>query len=141
VPTLVAPTGVISAAAAGISIPAASLEKAKDVMVIHRESFEKAATAGVKVAMGTDSAVTPHGENLEELALMAKYGMDPLQVLVSATSTAAECMDVADDRGTIAAGKRADFVVIDGDPLDFSTLSERIAAVYLDGEPVAGEIA
>lgn len=141
VPTLVAPTGVISAAAAGISIPAASLEKAKDVIGIHRESFEKAAAAGVKVAMGTDSAVTPHGENLEELALMAEYGMDPLQVLVSATSRAAECMDVADDRGTIAAGKRADFVVIDGDPLDFSTLSERIAAVYLDGEPVAGGIA
>lgn len=141
VPTLVAPTGVVKAADAGISIPEASLNKAKDVIEIHRESFRSAVEAGVKVAMGTDSAVTPHGENLEELALMAEYGMEPLDVLKAATSTAAECMDVAADRGTIESGKRADFVVIDGDPLDFNTLRERIAAVYLDGTLASGEIA
>ncbi len=141
VPTLIAPTGVIKAADAGISIPEASLSKAKDVIEIHRESFRSAVEAGVKVAMGTDSAVTPHGENLEELALMAEYGMESLDVLKAATSTAAECMDVAADRGTIESGKRADFVVIDGDPLDFNTLRERIAAVYLDGTLASGEIA
>ncbi|NIR40383.1 MAG: amidohydrolase family protein, partial [Actinobacteria bacterium] len=74
----------------------------KEVIEIHRESFSKAVDAGVKVAMGTDSAVTPHGENLAELALMAEYGMEPLDVLAAATSLAAECMDVADDRGMIA---------------------------------------
>jgi len=89
VPTLIAPTGVIKAADAGISIPEASLSKAKDVIEIHRESFRSAVEAGVKVAMGTDSAVTPHGENLEELALMAEYGMESLDVLKAATSTAA----------------------------------------------------
>jgi imidazolonepropionase-like amidohydrolase len=115
VPTLVAPPGVVQAAEAGASIPEASLNKAKEVIEIHRESFRKAVAAGVKVAMGTDSAVTPHGENLDELALMAEYGMEPLAVLRAATSTAAACMDVAEDRGTISAGKRADFVVIDGD--------------------------
>ncbi|MCH7584225.1 MAG: amidohydrolase family protein [Acidobacteria bacterium] len=141
VPTLVAPTGVVKAADAGISIPEASLNKAKDVIEIHRESFRSAVEAGVKVAMGTDSAVTPHGENLKELALMAEYGMESLDVLKAATSTAAECMDVAADRGTIESGKRADFVVIDGDPLDFNTLRERIAAVYLDGTLASGEIA
>lgn len=141
VPTLIAPTGVLRAAEAGISIPEASLSKAKDVIEIHRESFRSAVEAGVKVAMGTDSAVTPHGENLEELALMAEYGMESLDVLKAATSTAAECMDVAADRGTIESGKRADFVVIDGDPLDFNTLRERIAAVYLDGTLASGEIA
>ena len=140
VPTLVAPTGVIKAADAGVSIPEASVRKAREVVEIHRDSFSKAADAGVKVAMGTDSAVTPHGENLHELALMAEYGMDPLDVLKATTSTAAECMDVADDRGTIAVGKRADFVVIDGDPTDFSTLTERVAAVYLDGSLVSGNI-
>ncbi|MEE9582983.1 MAG: amidohydrolase family protein [Acidimicrobiia bacterium] len=140
VPTLVAPTGVVKAADAGISIPEASLNKAKDVIEIHRESFSRAVAAGVKVAMGTDSAVTPHGENLEELTLMAEYGMESLEVLKAATSGAAECMDVADDRGTIESGKRADFVVIDGDPLDFSTLRERIAAVYLDGTLASGQI-
>ncbi len=141
VPTLVAPTGVVKAAEAGISIPEASLNKAKDVIEIHRESFSNAVAAGVKIAMGTDSAVTPHGENLEELTLMAEYGMESLDVLKASTSTAAECMDVAADRGTIESGKRADFVVIDGDPLDFSTLRERIAAVYLDGTLASGQIA
>jgi imidazolonepropionase-like amidohydrolase len=66
--------------------------------------------------------------------------MESHEVLKAATSGAAECMDVADDRGTIESGKRADFVVIDGDPLDFSTLRERIAAVYLDGTLASGQI-
>lgn len=138
VPTLVAPVGVVKAAAAGAQIPESSLQKAKEVIEIHRESFTKAAAAGVRVAMGTDSAVTPHGENLEELALMAEYGLEPLDVLKATTSTAAECMDVLDDRGTIEAGKRADFVVVDGDPLDFTGLKDRIAAVFMDGDLVAG---
>ena len=140
VPTLVAPTGVIKAADAGMSIPEASVNKAKEVVEIHRESFTKAVAAGVKVAMGTDSAVTPHGDNLQELVLMSEYGMDPLDVLKATTSVAADCMDVADDRGTIEPGRRADFVVVDGDPLDFGTLKERVVAVYLDGRLASGEI-
>ena len=67
--------------------------------------------------------------------------MEPLDGLKAATSTADECMDVAAGRGTIEAGKRADFVVIDGDHLDFNTLRERIDAVYLDGTLASGEIA
>ncbi len=141
VPTLVAPAGVVKAAEAGASIPEASVIKAKEVIEIHRESFRKAAEAGVKVAMGTDSAVTPHGDNLDELVLMNEYGMDPLDVLKATTSTAAECLDVADDRGTIEAGKRADFVVVEGDPTEFATLKERITAVYLDGALVSGALA
>ena len=141
VPTLVAPTGVVKAAEAGASIPAASVAKAQEVIEVHQDSFRRAAEAGVKVAMGTDSAVTPHGENLHELALMAEYGMEPLEVLKSTTSLAAECMDVAADRGTIDSGMRADFVVVDGDPLDFSDLTDRIGAVFLDGALVSGSIA
>jgi len=141
VPTLVAPQGVVKAAEAGASIPEASVIKAKEVIEVHRESFRSAVAAGVKVAMGTDSAVTPHGDNLEELALMAEYGMDPSDVLMAATSGAAECMDVAEDRGTIEVGKRADFVVVDGDPLDFTAMKDRIAAVYLDGKLASGGIA
>ncbi len=141
VPTLVAPAGVVKAAEAGASIPEASLIKAKEVIEIHRESFRKAAEAGVKVAMGTDSAVTPHGDNLDELVLMNEYGMDPFDVLKATTSTAAECLDVAADRGTIEAGKRADFVVVDGDPTEFATLKDRITAVYLDGALVSGALA
>ena len=140
VPTLVAPTGVIKAAEAGAAIPEASVRKARDVVEIHRASFARAVAAGVKVAMGTDSGVTPHGENLDELALMAAGGMKPWAVLQATTRVAAECLDVDGDRGTIAEGKRADLVVLSGDPFDFAGIRERVAAVYLDGRLVAGGV-
>ena len=77
VPTLVAPQGVIDAAAAGAPIPPMILDKARMVVDVHREAFRRAVAAGVKIAMGTDSGVTPHGQNLRELALMAAGGMRP----------------------------------------------------------------
>src|SRR5438105_10522609 len=112
VPTLVASGGVIRAAEQGQQIPEASLRKAKDVVGIHRESFRKAVAAGVRVAMGTDSGVTPHGENLHELELMTEGGMTPEEVLVATTRTAAELMGLEKELGTIEPGKRADLVLI-----------------------------
>jgi imidazolonepropionase-like amidohydrolase len=136
VPTLVAPQGVISAAEAGAQIPEASLAKAREVVDIHRESFRKAVEAGVKVAMGTDSGVTPHGENLRELVLMAEGGMSPGQAIVATSATAAELMGLQDELGSLEAGKRADLVIVEGDPFDLKTLPERIEAVYRDGSRV-----
>jgi len=138
VPTLVAPTGVLTAAEQGIQIPEASLRKAGEVVDVHRESFRKAVAAGVKVAMGTDSGVTPHGQNLRELELMAEGGMTPAQVLVATTRTAAELMGLQDELGTVEPGKRADLVLVDGDPLEFAKLTDRITAVYKDGRRVVG---
>jgi len=138
VPTLVAPRGVLKAAAAGMAIPEASLAKAREVIDIHRDSFRRAVAAGVKVAMGTDSGVTPHGRNLEELALMEHGGMPPRQVLLAATRTAAELMGLERDSGTIEAGKRADLVVIEGDPLTLEGMADRVVAVYQRGGLVAG---
>jgi imidazolonepropionase-like amidohydrolase len=137
VPTLVAPRGVIDAADAGASIPEASVAKAREVVVTHRASFAKAVAAGVKVAMGTDSGVTPQGENLRELALMVEGGMTPMQAIVATTRSAAELMGVHDELGSLEPGKRADLVVVRGDPLDVGTLAERIEAVYQDGRRVA----
>lgn len=136
VPTLVAPQGVISAAEAGAQIPEASLAKAKEVVEIHRESFRKAVEAGVRVAMGTDSGVTPHGENLRELMLMAEGGMRPGQAIVATSATAAELMGLQDELGSLEPGKRADLVVVEGDAFDLKTLPERIESVYKDGERV-----
>ena len=138
VPTLVAPLGVLKAAAAGMAIAEASLAKAREVIDIHRDSFRRAAAAGVKVAMGTDSGVTPHGRNLEELALMGQGGMTAVQVLVATTRTAAELMGVEQDSGTIEAGKRADLVVVDGDPLALEEMADRVVAVYQQGRLTAG---
>ena len=136
VPTLVAPRGVIDAADAGASIPEASVAKARDVVETHRASFAKAVEAGVKVAMGTDSGVTPHGNNLRELRLMVEGGMTPMQAIVATTRSAAELMGLEDELGTLEPRKRADMVVVDGDPLDVATLADRVSAVYKDGVQV-----
>jgi imidazolonepropionase-like amidohydrolase len=136
VPTLMAPRGVLDAADAGAAIPEASIAKAREVVEIHRASFGRAVEAGVRVAMGTDSGVTPHGQNLRELALMVEGGMTPMQAIEATTRSAAELMGLDDELGTLQPGKRADLVVIDGDPLDVATLPDRIEAVYQDGVAV-----
>ncbi len=138
VATLVAPQGVLDAAAAGVRLPSAVLDKANFVAEVHRQAFRRAVEAGVRIAMGTDSGVTPHGRNLRELELMVAGGMSPTAALVATTRTAAELLGVADDRGTIEAGRRADLVVLDGDPLDVAALGDRVRAVYQDGALVSG---
>lgn len=140
VPTLVAPTGVKRAAEAGAAIPEAAVRKAEMVIEAHKDSFRRAVEAGVKVAMGTDSGVTPHGENLLELLLMEEGGMAPADVLVATTRASAELMGVAGDSGTIEPGKRADLVLVDGDPLDFEGFRERVVAVYQTGRLVSGGV-
>ncbi len=138
VPTLVAPVGVIKAAEAGAGIPEGAVSKAREVIDAHRDSFRRAAEAGVKVAMGTDAGVIPHGTNLDELQLMADGGMSPEDVLVATTRTAAELMGLSRTLGTIEPGKRADLVVVSGDPFDFRDLAMRIERVYQDGRLVVG---
>ena len=133
VPTLVAVQGLIDSAAAGAAVPAASIAKAHAVRDIHRTNVRRAIEAGVRVAMGTDSSVSPHGRNLEELGLLVEAGMRPIDALVAATRTAAECLRVEDDLGSIEPGKRADLVIVAGDPLAFAGLDTRIEAVWKDG--------
>jgi imidazolonepropionase-like amidohydrolase len=119
-------------------IPEAIREKLRGLGRPELDAFRRAAEAGVKVAMGTDCPVAPHGTNLRELQLMTEKGFTPTEALVAATSSAAELMGLSDELGTIAGGKRADLVVVDGDPLDLEKLPERIEAVYKDGVRVAG---
>jgi imidazolonepropionase-like amidohydrolase len=140
VPTLVAPRGVLAAAEAGMAIPDAARRKAVEVAEAHADSFRRAVAAGVKVAMGTDSGVTPHGRNLAELELMAKGGMTPAQVLAATTSEAAELLGLSGELGTLEPGRRADVVVVDGDPFELASLGDRIAAVVKDGRLVAGHV-
>lgn len=138
VPTLVAPAGVLEAAKNGAQLPDGVLAKAQEVVEVHQASFARAAAAGVKVAMGTDSGVCPHGRNLEELALMASCGMAPADVLVAATSSAAELLGVAGEAGTLSPGQRADVVAVAGDPFDLASLRSAIRLVYKDGRAVRG---
>jgi imidazolonepropionase-like amidohydrolase len=133
VPTLVAPQGVIDAAEAGVPLPPAVVDKARAVVEIHRSAFHRAVEAGVRIAMGTDSGVTPHGRNLRELQLMADGGMPPAAVLEATTRSAAQLLGVDGQRGTVEAGKLADLVVVSGDPYDFNDLGERVESVWKGG--------
>jgi imidazolonepropionase-like amidohydrolase len=137
VPTLVAPQGVLDAAAAGVSLPAAVIDKARMVVEVHRDAFRRAVEAGVRIAMGTDSGVTPHGRNLRELELMAAGGMAPAAVLEATTRSAAQLLGVEDELGTIEAGKVADLAVVAGDPYDFRDLADRVEQVWQGGARVA----
>jgi imidazolonepropionase-like amidohydrolase len=136
VPTLLAPIGVLEAADRGGRMPSHALAKARLVVDAHRESVSAAAKAGVKIAMGTDAGVAPHGENLRELPEMVACGMSPSDALIATTRTAAELLGVLDDRGTVEPGKRADLVVATGEPLDVGDLTSRIRHVLQDGRVV-----
>lgn len=136
VPTLVAPQGVLDAVDAGVSLPSAVVDKARMVIDIHRAAFRTAVEAGVRIAMGTDSGVTPHGRNLRELQLMADGGMTPAAVLEATTQSAAQLMGVDRDLGTIEEGKLADLVVVAGDPYDFRDLGDRVEQVWQGGARV-----
>jgi imidazolonepropionase-like amidohydrolase len=136
VPTLAAPRAIVDAGAAGARVSASRIEKAQEIVEVHRDSMTRAVAAGVKIAMGTDSGLYPHGANLRELELMVDGGLTPAGALVAATSSAAALMRVDDELGTLAPGKRADVVLVEGDVLGFGGLTQRIRAVFKDGVKV-----
>lgn len=134
VPTLAAPRAVISAADSGTRLVEAVERKAREVIDEHTESFRRAVAAGVKIAMGTDSGVGPHGRNLEELGLMTDNStMTPLDSWVATTSSAAELCGVDQRLGTIAPGKLADLTALDGDITDLEKLGQRVWGVWKEG--------
>jgi len=100
---------------------------------IQARNLAKMSAAGVRVVVGTDGN-TPYAPHVE-MADMAAAGMTPAQVIVAATSNAAQFLKMA-DAGTIDPNKSADFLVLDGNPLDDISNTRRISAVYLRGAAV-----
>lgn len=98
-----------------------------------RETFAKAHAAGVKIAFGTDSGVSPHGQNAHEFELMVAGGMPPMQAIQSATREAARLLKIEDRLGTIEEKKLADIVAVKGDPLAEISLMKNMAFVMKDG--------
>ena len=90
--------------------------KAEEVLPRARESLRRAIAAGVKIALGTDAAVFPHGDNAGELASLVSRGMSPVDALRTATINAADLLGVT-DRGRIAVGMLADMIAVPGDPV------------------------
>jgi imidazolonepropionase-like amidohydrolase len=100
-------------------VPEFIVRKTQMVKDAQVKSFEMAREAGVKIAMGTDSG-TPfnhHGNNLKELELLVEHGLSPMEAIEAGTSRAAELLGVERDLGSVAVGKVADIIVVDGDPL------------------------
>ncbi len=127
VPTLVAPLWVLrNAEKAPGSVLPQSVRKTKEVMADHKDSITRAVAAGVRIAMGTDSGVGPHGCNAEELERMVECGMTTMQAIVATTKTASECICTQKDVGTLEPGKLADLLILDGDPLaDIKLLQDK----------------
>lgn len=138
VPTLLAPLSVIEFAAE-LGMSENSINKSKQVMQDHIDSFKKAHQAGVKIAMGTDAGVFKHGTNLRELELMVEHGMTEMEAIIASTKTAAECLGYDEELGTIEVGKKADFILLDQNPLeDIAVLRDpqKIKVVSIDGKIV-----
>ncbi|MDX1515186.1 MAG: amidohydrolase family protein [Woeseiaceae bacterium] len=117
VPTLLAGKTVATMAVESDFMTDAVREKAIRVGNDMSDNFEKAHKAGVNIAFGTDSGISPHGTNAEEALLMVEAGMAPMDVIVSATVNAADLIGMSDSLGTIEAGKLADVIALDRSPL------------------------
>jgi imidazolonepropionase-like amidohydrolase len=138
VPTLTASLGVSEAVTSGVPMWPEAVEKERIIAGAAEESVRAAVAAGVKIAMGTDAPVYPHGKNLRELELLMQAGMTPAQALHAATLSAAELLGVDGELGSLEPGKVADLVIVDGNALDVHDLGNRIRAVYQDGVQRAG---
>ncbi|WP_332854173.1 Xaa-Pro dipeptidase [Duganella sp. S19_KUP01_CR8] len=109
--------------AEAIKLPPPLLDKAKVVLPTARLNIARAIKAGVPLAFGTDAGVYPHGLNAREFGILVKLGMTPIQAIRAATLNASELLGWTDKVGTIEAGKFADLIAVDGEPLkDVKTL-------------------
>jgi imidazolonepropionase-like amidohydrolase len=135
VPTLMATEWILGKLEA---YPAALQAKAKAAGAARSEMFRNAVKLGVKIALGTDAAVYPHGMNAKEFKLMVDLGMPPIEALRAATSVDADLLGISAKVGTLEKGKLADIVAIPGDPTTDITATERVSFVMKDGKIVKG---
>lgn len=118
VPTISAGVWVGEKAEEEDYFPAVVRPKAREIGPVILKTFSKAYKAGVKIAFGTDSGVSPHGDNAREFQLMVAGGMPPMEAIQSATMEAAKLLRIDDRLGSIEPGKIADIIAVEGDPID-----------------------
>ncbi|NOX52685.1 MAG: amidohydrolase family protein [Gammaproteobacteria bacterium] len=131
--TYLVPTSSMLSRISFDNMPSQARAKAEVVFPLARQSLIKAFRSGVKVAMGSDASMIPHGDNAAEIIAMVEFGMTPLRAIQAATIGAADLLGTP-DRGRVEAGLLADLIAVDGNPLeDISTLSE-VAFVMKGGK-------
>lgn len=133
VPTLMALQGLSEQMQAGMYIPPAIRAKAELAMTALHKTFQKALARNIKIGLGTDAAVYPHGRNGEEFHQMVDLGMKPIDALRAGTSVNAELLGLADKIGSIEAGKSADIVAVPGNPLQDIRQTEHVLLVMKEG--------
>jgi imidazolonepropionase-like amidohydrolase len=117
-----------------------SLAKERKTGALQRENFTKAVKAGVKMVMGTDAGVYPHGDNLKQLSRMVEFGMTPMQAIQAASINAATLLKKSDDIGSLKPGAFADIIAIEGNPLSDISLLENVNFVMKDGQIIKSSL-
>ncbi len=133
VPTLMAIQGLQEQFDSGVYVPPAIAAKARAATAAIHGTFQRALAKGVKIGLGTDAAVYPHGRNAEEFHQMVDLGMKPIDALKAGTSADAELLGLADKIGSLEAGKLADVVAVPGDPLQNIRQTEHAFFVMKEG--------
>ncbi len=131
--TYLVPTRALAGLIDMSALPPLLASKAREVLPLAGVSLRRAAAAGVKIALGTDAAVMPHGLNAKEFAAMVADGLSPLASLQAGTINAADLLSKA-DRGQLKVGMLADVVAVPGNPLTDITSTERPVLVIKGGE-------
>lgn len=134
-PTMLAPRAALAQARSGV-LPPAILPKAEDAAAAAFANHKAAIAAGVKIAFGTDTGVSAHGDNAQEFALMVEAGMSPNEAIKAATVNAADLLGRADRLGTLEPGKDADIIAVAKSPLADVTELERPTFVMKRGAPI-----
>jgi imidazolonepropionase-like amidohydrolase len=127
--------------AAKANLPEFAKRKMEMVSEKGKTNAKKAFEAGVKIGLGTDAAVYPHGLNAHELAVYVSLGMSPLQAIQTATVNDADLLGWSDKIGTLEPGKWADIIAVDGDPLQDITVLQHVKFVMKGGEVVKNDYA
>ncbi len=133
VPTIMAGFWVAEKAEDPDFFPEIVRPKALAIGPVMQETFGKAYRAGVKIAFGTDSGVSAHGDNAQEFIYMVEAGMPEMEAIQSATREASKLLRINTTLGTIEQGKLADLIAVEGNPLEDISLLQNIAFVMKDG--------
>ena len=134
VPTISAGMAVYENAQKPGYFPAVIVPKALEIGPLIKATFAEAYKRGVKIAFGTDAGVFPHGTNASEFRYMVEGGMPPMEAIQAATMTTAELLGEQEMLGSVEAGKWADIIAVDGDPLADITVMEKVSFVMKGGK-------
>jgi imidazolonepropionase-like amidohydrolase len=133
VPTIIAGNFVAEKAKIDGYFPAIVRPKAAAIGPLIKTTFSKAYQAGVKIAFGTDSGVSAHGDNGEEFRHMVDAGMPAIEAILSATKHTADLLNISNMLGSVTPGKHADIIAVSGDPRNDIEVMQNVTFVMKDG--------